>query len=194
MAMDMSRYLGLFVTEASEHLEALGRDLVQLEKDGGASAVDSMFRHAHSVKGMASSMGFEPIATLAHRVEDLVDAVRQDAARLNRELVDLLLSATDTLLSQVRSVAENKPPDEAGSLLSQLAARVSAITGQAPAPTRVMKATALRATPAPVPKPPEAGASAPAPSATPAAPPRSETPAPSPSVAASPAPAPAAAK
>ncbi len=96
MTMDMSRYLGLFVTEASEHLEALGRDLVQLEKEGGASAVDSMFRHAHSVKGMASSMGFEPIATLAHRVEDLVDAVRQDASRLDRELVDLLLSATDT--------------------------------------------------------------------------------------------------
>ncbi|MFL5346833.1 MAG: chemotaxis protein CheW [Hyalangium sp.] len=182
MAMDMSRYLGLFVTEASEHLEALGRDLVQLEKEGGASAVDSMFRHAHSVKGMASSMGFEPIATLAHRVEDLVDAVRQDSSRLNRELVDLLLSATDTLLAQVRSVAENKPPDEAGPLLAQLASRVSAITGQAPAPTRVMKATALRATPAPVSRSPEAGAPPPAPSGTPAAPP------PAPSAAAAPAP------
>ncbi len=155
MTMDMSRYLGLFVTEASEHLEALGRDLVQLEKEGGASAVDSMFRHAHSVKGMASSMGFEPIATLAHRVEDLVDAVRQDSARLNRELVDLLLSATDTLLAQVRSVAENRAPEEAGGLLSQLAARVSALTGHEPAPTRVMKATALR-TPTPPPRPPEA--------------------------------------
>ncbi|MDY7227687.1 chemotaxis protein CheA [Hyalangium rubrum] len=160
MTMDMSRYLGLFVTEASEHLEALGRDLVQLEKEGGAAAVDSMFRHAHSVKGMASSMGFEPIATLAHRVEDLVDAVRQDSSRLNRELVDLLLSATDTLLAQVRSVAENKPPEEAGALLSQLAARVSAITGQAPAPTRVMKATALR-TPPPVPRTPEGGVAPP---------------------------------
>jgi two-component system chemotaxis sensor kinase CheA len=113
-----------------------------------------MFRHAHSVKGMASSMGFEPIATLAHRVEDLVDAVRQDASRLNRELVDLLLSAADTLLSQVRMVAENRPPEEASALLTQLAARVSAITGQAPAPTRVMKATALRTTPAPVPRTP----------------------------------------
>lgn len=162
MAMDMSRYLGLFVTEASEHLEALGRDLVQLEKEGGAGVVDSMFRHAHSVKGMASSMGFEPIATLAHRVEDLVDAVRQDASRLNRELVDLLLASADTLLAQVRSVAENKAPEEAGQLLSQLAARVSALTGQAPAPTRVMKATALR-TPVPLPRG-EPGAPAPAPS------------------------------
>jgi two-component system, chemotaxis family, sensor kinase CheA len=193
MAMDMSRYLGLFVTEASEHLEALGRDLVQLEKEGGASAVDSMFRHAHSVKGMASSMGFEPIATLAHRVEDLVDAVRQDASRLNRELVDLLLAATDTLLAQVRSVAENKPPDEAGTLLSQLAARVSALTGQAPAPTRVMKATALRSTPVPVPRPVEPGATAPPlpPSVNTPVPLRPEPP--NPGLGAAPAPAPKAA-
>ena len=41
--------------------------------------MDSMFRHAHSVKGMASTMGFEPIAKLAHRVEDLVDAFRRTA-------------------------------------------------------------------------------------------------------------------
>src|SRR5690348_4532225 len=127
----MSKYLGLFVSEATEHLESFGKDLLELEKQAGGEAIDSLFRHAHSVKGMASSMGFEPIATLAHRVEDLVDAVRQDASRLNRELVDLLLSATDTLLTQVRSVAENKPPEEAGTLLSRLAARVSAITGQA---------------------------------------------------------------
>jgi two-component system chemotaxis sensor kinase CheA len=196
MAMDMSRYLGLFVTEASEHLEALGRDLVQLEKEGGASAVDSMFRHAHSVKGMASSMGFEPIATLAHRVEDLVDAVRQDASRLNRELVDLLLSATDTMLAQVRAVAENKPPEEAGSLLTQLAARVSALTGQAPAPTRVMKATALRMTPIPVSKPGEqpAGSAPPLPpSVNTPVPLRPEAPSPPPSaVAAAPKPAAAA--
>ena len=65
MTMDMSRYLGLFLTEASEHLEGLGRDLVQLEREGAPAVVDSMFRHAHSVKGMASSMGFEPIAVLA---------------------------------------------------------------------------------------------------------------------------------
>ena len=56
-----------------------------------------MFRHAHSVKGMAASMGLEPIAELAHRVEDLVDSVRGDESRLDRERVDLLLAATDAI-------------------------------------------------------------------------------------------------
>src|SRR5215217_1701273 len=127
MTMDMSRYLGLFISEATEHLEALGRDLVQLEREGSSSSVDSMFRHAHSVKGMASSMGFEPIAIVAHRVEDLVDAVRQDRGRLDRDLVDLLLSASDTLLAQVRAVAEGRPPDDAAALLAQFGVRGTGI-------------------------------------------------------------------
>ncbi|MBJ6763424.1 chemotaxis protein CheA [Myxococcaceae bacterium JPH2] len=176
MTMDMSRYLGLFISEASEHLEALSRDLVQLEREGSSSAVDSMFRHAHSVKGMASSMGFEPIAILAHRVEDLVDAVRQDRSRLDRDLVDLLLGAADALLAQVRAVAENKEPAEATALLQQLSARVTTITGHAPATTRVARVTVLKpatdaaaeppSSPEPAPtKAPES--SAPAPDETP---------------------------
>ncbi|QDF00346.1 chemotaxis protein CheA [Myxococcus xanthus] len=144
MTMDMSRYLGLFISEATDHLEALGRDLVELEREGSSSAVDSMFRHAHSVKGMASSMGFEPIAIVAHRVEDLVDAVRQDRGRLDRDLVDLLLTAADTMLAQVRAVAEGKQPDDSAALLTQLSQRVTTMTGHAPAATRVAKVTALK--------------------------------------------------
>ncbi|MFP2902382.1 Hpt domain-containing protein, partial [Corallococcus sp. 4LFB] len=144
MTMDMSRYLGLFISEATEHLEALGRDLVALEREATASTVDSMFRHAHSVKGMASSMGFEPIAMLAHRVEDLVDAVRQDRKLLDRDLVDLLLNAADTLTAQVRAVASNREPEPAGGLLTQLGTRVEALTGHAPATTRVAQVTVLK--------------------------------------------------
>ena len=149
----MSRYLGLFLSEASEHLEGLGRDLVQLEREGAPSVVDSMFRHAHSVKGMASSMGFESIAVLAHRVEDLVDAIRQDPSRLERTLVDLLLSATDVMMAQVRCVADNRPPEDASALLGQLAERVSRLTGQAPTATRVLPRLTSEE-PAPSPAPP----------------------------------------
>lgn len=141
MTMDMSRYLGLFISEATEHLEALGRDLVALEREATADTVDSMFRHAHSVKGMASSMGFEAIAMLAHRVEDLVDAVRQDRKLLDRDLVDLLLSAADTLMAQVRAVAASREPEAAAPLLEQLSVRVRALTGHAPAVTRVAQVT-----------------------------------------------------
>ncbi len=140
MTIDMSRYLGIFVTEATEHLEELGRDLVQLEKDQKTSNIDSMFRHAHSVKGMASSMGYEPIATLAHRVEDLVDAVRSEPKRLSMELVDLLLSATDTMLAQVRATGAGQSPEPNAALHAQLSERLGALTGRAPEKTRVANA------------------------------------------------------
>ncbi len=176
MPVDMSKYLSLFLSESTEHLEALGQDLVRLEKEGDAGVVDSMFRHAHSVKGMAASMGFEPIAVVAHRVEDLVDAVRGDRSLLNRALVDLLLAASDHLLEQVRCAGAGRPLDSGEALIAQLGERVSTLTGQGPAPTRVAHVTvnpkppapettaASEATPvaAPVPAPVPAPVSAPA--------------------------------
>jgi two-component system, chemotaxis family, sensor kinase CheA len=135
--LDMSRYLGLFVAEASEHLEALGKDLVALEGAPAAETVDSLFRHAHSVKGMAASMGLEPIAQLAHRMEDLIDAARRSPGILGGERVDLLLAATDTMLAMVRGTGEGRVPAPEPELLGKLGAAVTSLTGAAPSPTRV---------------------------------------------------------
>jgi two-component system chemotaxis sensor kinase CheA len=140
MAIDMSKYLGLFVSESTEHLEALGRGLVSLESAGGTGTIDDMFRHAHSVKGMASSMGFQSIAVLAHRVEDLVDSLREDASRSSGEVVDLLLAAVDALQAQVRAAGAGEPMPDDGALLVRLSEKVSQLTGQAVAPTRVAQA------------------------------------------------------
>ena len=84
MTLDLHKYLSLFVAEAGEHLAAFAKDLVRLEEaarqgggDGATDAIDSCFRHAHSVKGMSASMQLEAIAALAHRAEDLVDVFRK---------------------------------------------------------------------------------------------------------------------
>jgi two-component system, chemotaxis family, sensor kinase CheA len=138
MTIDMSKYLGIFISESTEHLEALSHELVLLEKDAGGGTIDSVFRHAHSVKGMAASMGFEPIAKLAHRVEDLVDAVREDRGLLNNELVDLLLSAADILTTQVKSAGEGRPIEDASLIQGQLSEKLVAL-GRAPVATRVAK-------------------------------------------------------
>jgi two-component system chemotaxis sensor kinase CheA len=111
---DTSRYLSLFVSEATEHLDALGKELVRLEGGINAEAIDSLFRHAHSVKGMASSMGFEPTAGLGHRLEDLLDRVRLDPARYNEEVADLVLQTVDALTAHVKAAAAGAPfPDVA---------------------------------------------------------------------------------
>ncbi len=75
--MDRARYQALFVEEATDHVAEMGRALLALEKDpGSADALEICFRMAHSIKGMAASMGYQPITERAHRLEDRLAAAR----------------------------------------------------------------------------------------------------------------------
>jgi two-component system chemotaxis sensor kinase CheA len=154
--LDMSRYLGLFVAEAIEHLDALSRDLVTLERERTPETVDSLFRHAHSVKGMAASMGLEAIATLAHRVEDLVEAVRKEEGAVDQRVVDLVLEATDSMQAQVRAAGGGAPAAPSAALLARLTEAVRLRTGQLPAPTRIARNVRFAPTEQPPPAPSEA--------------------------------------
>jgi two-component system chemotaxis sensor kinase CheA len=151
MTLDMARYLGLFVTEAGDHLARMGADLVRLEgaaREGAdtAALVDGLFRHAHSVKGMSASMGLEGVAALAHRAEDLVDAFRRRGALPGPEAVDALLGAIDSLTALVERAATGESPEASPELLAQLtAAAARARSGGAGAtatPTATATATA----------------------------------------------------
>jgi two-component system chemotaxis sensor kinase CheA len=144
---DTARYLTLFVSEATEHLEALGRDVVGLEKAPTAEGVASAFRHAHSVKGMASSMGFEGVMVLGHRLEDLLDGVREAPERFDKPLADLVLQAVDALGAMVRAAAAGAAPDDASALAEQLATAIRTLAG----PPRQLD------TPPPQPAPDEPG-------------------------------------
>jgi two-component system, chemotaxis family, sensor kinase CheA len=125
--VDMSRYLDLFVQEATEHLEALGRDLLAMEREGALAAVDAAFRHAHSIKGMAASMGFTPIADLAHHLEDLLDLARRRQASLDPDAVDAALAVADGLSTLVSAAAEKRALEEAGVDVPALLARLTAV-------------------------------------------------------------------
>ncbi len=104
--MDMSQYLALFVSETREHLTAMGDLIVALEKSPSNTAdVDSLFRSAHSVKGMAASMGYGDIADLAHALEDLMDRVRKGEFVFDGGVADLLLEGTDILQHAVVAVS-----------------------------------------------------------------------------------------
>jgi two-component system chemotaxis sensor kinase CheA len=138
MPIDMARYLGLFASEAQEHLEGLGKELLLLERGASAEAVDAMFRHAHSVKGMASSMGFEPIAGVAHRVEDLVALVRQRPSAMSSELADVLLAAVDQLQAMVRASGQGESCPDPSSVLDRLQSQIVSIAGKATDPAANM--------------------------------------------------------
>ncbi|HET9594065.1 MAG TPA: Hpt domain-containing protein, partial [Anaeromyxobacteraceae bacterium] len=124
--MELAKYLGLFVSEASEHLAALGALLVRLEAAGGDPAgaragVDAIFRHVHSLKGMAATMELGGIAALAHRAEDLVDVLRARGAAPDAAAVDVLLATADALTARVEAARAGASPEPEPELLERLA-------------------------------------------------------------------------
>lgn len=120
--MDMSQYQDLFITESRKHLAALKELSIRIEEDvSDRAVVEEMFRHAHSLKGMAATMQFDAIATLVFRMENLLGRVRSNEIAFCPALADLLLEGQD-LLSGMVSVIENGAgePQDAARLIQRL--------------------------------------------------------------------------
>jgi two-component system, chemotaxis family, sensor kinase CheA len=110
-----------FLAEAEEILDQLSNDLVALSDcaDGGECSpdlVNSVFRAAHSLKGLAGMFGFTEIAELGHHLENLLDALRLGKVELNQAVVSSLFEATELLGMLVRNAAEpgGEPVDLSG--------------------------------------------------------------------------------
>jgi two-component system chemotaxis sensor kinase CheA len=96
--MDLSQYAELFAAEAREHLSACNQLLLQWERaPGAAEPVTGLFRAVHTIKGMAATMGYSVVADLAHRMENLLDALRRGAIPPGDDVLQLLFRSTDAL-------------------------------------------------------------------------------------------------
>ncbi|WP_243369861.1 chemotaxis protein CheA [Geotalea sp. SG265] len=103
--MDMSHYRELFISEAREHLRVIAGHILALEncpEDRGT--LDALFRVAHSIKGMAASMGYGEISELAHRLEDLMDRFRKGPLVFDSRAADLFLEGADLLQAMIDDV------------------------------------------------------------------------------------------
>ena len=127
--MDMSRYRELFVSEARGHLDTFNELIVHLEDEAGdKEAIDELFRHAHSLKGMAATMGYSSIASLAHKMEDQLSRVRSGEFLFAPELADLWLESADSLSEMISQVESG---NEGNSDVSELLDRLTGYTPDA---------------------------------------------------------------
>ena len=109
--MDMSKYVKMFVSESQDHLQKMDDLLLALEQNGGdRGAIDTLFREAHSLKGMSASMGYEELAKVSHRMEDYLDRFRGGKGALAREGVDVLFEGVDLLRRAVEEIAAGQAP------------------------------------------------------------------------------------
>lgn len=98
MSMDREKYINLFIDESKENLLALNGYLLELEKGtGDLRLLNDIFRVAHTLKGMSSTMGFNQIAELTHEMENLLDLLRNAKIVISPEIIDILFSCLDSL-------------------------------------------------------------------------------------------------
>ncbi len=108
MKMDMSQYLDVFLEESKEHLESLNQKLLDWEKNSGdIAALNEIFRAAHTLKGMSSTMGFEDLADLTHHMENILSDLKEGLLEVNPQVVDILFQCFDRLQLIIERIESN---------------------------------------------------------------------------------------
>ncbi|MEE9404593.1 MAG: chemotaxis protein CheA [Algisphaera sp.] len=103
-----------FLTESNELIEKLEEDLVKLEKSAGDDElINSVFRAMHTVKGSASFLALDPVVSIAHVAEDVLNLSRQGEVSITEEVMTHLLESVDVLRSQLDSLNGGEMPQEA---------------------------------------------------------------------------------
>ena len=105
--MDVSQYLEIFIDESNEHLQSLSDQLIILEKEpDNSDTINEIFRAAHSLKGMAGTMGYKRMQNLTHDMENAFSEVRNGNMKVNSNLVDVLFQCLDALETYVTNIRE----------------------------------------------------------------------------------------
>lgn len=103
--MDVSQYLEVFIEEAKEHLQALNEHLLILEKEPeNENTINEIFRAAHSLKGMAGTMGYKRMQHLTHDMENVFQEIRSGKMKVRPELTDCLFEGLDALQEYVDNI------------------------------------------------------------------------------------------
>jgi len=106
--MDVSQYLEIFIEETKEHLQSLNEHLLILEKEpDNENTINEIFRAAHSLKGMAGTMGFKRMQRLTHDMENVFSEIRTGKMKVSSELVDVLFRGLDALEAYLANILEN---------------------------------------------------------------------------------------
>lgn len=107
--MDVSQYLGVFLDEAKEHLQTLNDSIMQLEQEPeNEDCINEIFRAAHSMKGMAGTMGYKRMQELTHHIEDVFSDVRNGDLKVDSNMVDTLFQCLDAVQGYVDNIQETQ--------------------------------------------------------------------------------------
>ncbi|MFN3739877.1 MAG: response regulator [Thermodesulfovibrionales bacterium] len=108
MSYDTSGLLEFFLQEAEEHIHNLEEGISNLEQIVDASTVESLFRSAHTLKGAAALVKLNAISRIAHRMEDILEELKDGQRKADNTIKKLLLHGLDAIKEQIRKVASGE--------------------------------------------------------------------------------------
>lgn len=138
--MDVSQYLEIFIDETDEHLQTLSDCIMELEKEPeNMDMINEIFRAAHSLKGMAGTMGFKRMQHLTHDMENVFQEVRSDNLKVDTNMIDLLFKCLDAIEGYLNNVkaSSNEGTEENEIIIKELNDFIAAANGEKPVKTEV---------------------------------------------------------
>ena len=128
MAFDYSKFLARFVEEAREHCSRISEALINLEKSpGDTEMINGLFRSAHTIKGSSRMMKLSGVTELAHKMEDVLDAVRSEKLTLLPSVSDALFRGVDALSAMLDRITAGDTSVEAPDVLCEELARAAVV-------------------------------------------------------------------
>lgn len=134
MGIDLSNYIEIFLQESNENLENMNESLLELEKNpDDHSLIEQLFRAAHTLKGMAATMGYSQMAELTHQMENVLEMFRSGTLQADSDLVTRLFKCLDLLSQMVEDISAGEEKAYDLTEIQQELARIGSVEPEAPA-------------------------------------------------------------
>ena len=113
MAFSLGEYQDIFLEEADDQIQELNKNLLQMEQNPEDEAIiNNIFRAAHSLKSSAAFVGLNDLSDLAHKMENLLQGVRDKTIKINQQIIDVLFRSFDFINAVIESVSQGEAPQE----------------------------------------------------------------------------------
>ncbi len=130
MSFTLGEYQDIFLEEADEQLQELNQNLLELEKNpDNIDIINDIFRAAHSLKSSAAFVGLNDLSNLAHKMENLLQGIRDKTLMITPEIVDVIFKCFDEINSVIDSIASGEKPTQD---LTWIINEIQAVSSAAP--------------------------------------------------------------
>jgi len=107
----MDTMIQSYMEETEDMLQRAEECVIRLETDFSSEDINELFRIAHTIKGSSHMVGYEDIGNLMHKIEDMLESVRNGSISFNKEIVSLCFDGLDIVKKMLQARTERYSED-----------------------------------------------------------------------------------